>query len=1559
MTIEQTASSLIANAILQYIQDKNPRFGLLVRNLPSFDTIALCDGFNTALMQQKLRLALVGFENSSIEGYPQISITVEKTVEWRNDPSINVPIIIILNPRKTQEKVHSLELFDLFQDVDLKRYIYAYGMQTGTNEQKAIWETLNSSAITRSIPLVATQVIAYYEALMRSVSPGAALPYLGLLRDPEIGSLINNHSELIGRLKENRRQVQILLSLEKQDYRTLARAFESDKVDQYRKTFVHIQEFIQNPTHEELEKLSLNEVKSLFDAPSKAPVSSQSKSRATSTTFPRRTDPVPDEYVIEQLLMNNDLEQLQDVKDLVDSRVDAFREDPDGDQAFSEKGLGEEKTRLVSEDQELNFPLPLEEQQKHPLEDLMRLWVQTDHWGGLAYGEPSLEPTLPILKIFDSSTVLHFKPLQPFKKTDDEGKNPSLIDLFKELDAVTGSVEAHNEDLQNLFSSLNRQRSELAVYRTLFLYDPVVATISPVLFKKIEEYVNTYDQLANKLQNIYSQAAEGFHDTIERAVAQFLALDVVIIDRIGKESALLTTLHPLHLWKWIELARRLKNNTEVLNPLEQATVLSSVKNIPTILNTFLLHEKMFQPERRLEEPRLVFAGEIRNSTNEGNVGIPFYEPIAHQIFTTDGLDRMEELFRSFLALYPPARLGLAITLIDPPALFPVLKSLAALEVDKDSQTTLLHGARITVYRTDPEALAYDLWTMADEEVLNLFRENPRWTFHVDLTHIDYTQICSNIKAPCHITLLCDPSTTVVQPIFRTSEEQPNPFVIPMQVAYDPLRDTVRFIQSPVNGVFDAYMKVRNSLTGELRRLTFGVGSKPKPEIKEQHLRRLSEASTWLIIMDRLHGTAELPSLGQRIAWISASTRTLAIYTQDQERWREHLEDHLQSLSIKINWKLLEKHLPDVLTIFPNGLLSTIENVLPEESKATHKAIRQNSVEKLLGVITALYWYKREHQTAILINIDPEHFHDWFGDEKPFSLKGKDYFLASWYKQDGLHFDLIAIASVTERPPSLDAEQPHLERLQKFARTLEMLFSPQAEDSLLAPTRREQIREDMSYAVFTPSPPIISSRQQTERTAIKAEWTKIINNLFSAYRPFIKVRSIRVASQELEEVGIQLLETDTYKSDIVTLSSGLLQTALEATFPTSPNFPAEYDLASPSQPTQKSDEIVSKKFPAVDVNKEQDSNATAKDIEKEAIDQQAARLRSALIGYGIAIAAVDTERTQVGPRVIRYWVKLQPPAGRLAEVQKFAIDLAREMSSKSVPIIDNIPGQPYIGIDLARENPQNVPIAPALDELPTDQSNKLLLAIGVDPAGNRIQWNFMKPPHMLVAGTTGSGKTMFLSTLIMSLVWRHSPKDVELLLVDPKQTDFAVFGQLPHLRERRVLYDPLEAITALKMLTETERPQRTALLQEANCPNVLEYNRRMPEKRLSEIVVVVDEFADIMLTLSKSDREVFERQISRLAATGRSIGIHLVLATQRPTTDIITGTIKANIPTRISFRLPSSIDSKTILDFSGAEHLLGQGDMLTLSDGEIQRLQGYYAPYEEIERLLKHLSGEVY
>jgi DNA segregation ATPase FtsK/SpoIIIE-like protein len=222
---------------------------------------------------------------------------------------------------------------------------------------------------------------------------------------------------------------------------------------------------------------------------------------------------------------------------------------------------------------------------------------------------------------------------------------------------------------------------------------------------------------------------------------------------------------------------------------------------------------------------------------------------------------------------------------------------------------------------------------------------------------------------------------------------------------------------------------------------------------------------------------------------------------------------------------------------------------------------------------------------------------------------------------------------------------------------------------------------------------------------------------------------------------------------------------------------------------------------------------------------------------------------------------------------------------------------------------------------------------------------------LVAGGTGSGKSVWLRAAVLSLVLGFAPRDLEVLLVDPKAVDYAPFSAVPHLRGGHIITEPEEAIEQLREVTGPELARRTQLLQGAGCSNFRELRTRHPDSGARYLVVVVDEYADLGLTLGKTERAEFERQILRLAQRGRSAGIFLILATQRPSVDFITGAVKANFSTRVSFRLPQRVDSQVILDEPGAEDLLGAGDLLLLHEARLQRLQGYFASTEEITKLI--------
>ena len=292
------------------------------------------------------------------------------------------------------------------------------------------------------------------------------------------------------------------------------------------------------------------------------------------------------------------------------------------------------------------------------------------------------------------------------------------------------------------------------------------------------------------------------------------------------------------------------------------------------------------------------------------------------------------------------------------------------------------------------------------------------------------------------------------------------------------------------------------------------------------------------------------------------------------------------------------------------------------------------------------------------------------------------------------------------------------------------------------------------------------------------------------------------------------------------------------------------------------------------------------------------------------------------------------------------------------MISQIPGQRHVVVDFPRPDRQIVTLAPAIAALPKeDVAPGLWMPVGVTPAGKGVALDLATLPHILLAGASGAGKTVAGQAAVLSLACRLSPDQLEIVIIDPKAIDFSPFASLPHLRGGRIVTEPEEAINVLGELTGPELAERTRILQDARCPNIRELRARRPDLGVKHIVVAIDEYAELVTILPKTEREEFERQILRLAQRARAVGIHMIIATQRPTTEFVTGAVKANLPTRISFRLPQRVDSTVIIDQAGAENLLGAGDMLLLHEGRLQRLQGYFVSMDKIATLVTELAHQ--
>jgi len=352
--------------------------------------------------------------------------------------------------------------------------------------------------------------------------------------------------------------------------------------------------------------------------------------------------------------------------------------------------------------------------------------------------------------------------------------------------------------------------------------------------------------------------------------------------------------------------------------------------------------------------------------------------------------------------------------------------------------------------------------------------------------------------------------------------------------------------------------------------------------------------------------------------------------------------------------------------------------------------------------------------------------------------------------------------------------------------------------------------------------------------------------------------------------------------------------------------------------------------------------------KEDIEVNARILEETLAGFDVQAKVVSV---QTGPVVTRY--ELEPAPGvKIQRIVSLADDITLAMKSSSVRIVAPIPGKGAVGVEIPNQYRISVFVREIIsDKTFKNSSSVLSLALGKDTAGVPYVTDLNDMPHLLIAGATGSGKTVCVNTLICSILYKATPDKVKFLMVDPKTVELAPYKDIPHLIHP-IITDAKKAALALSWLVD-EMEKRYKMLSSEGARNIDAYN--VKEFRMPYIVVIIDELADLMIVA----RETIETNIQRLAQLSRAVGIHLVLATQRPSVDVITGVIKANFPARISFKVSSRVDSRTVLDFIGAERLIGKGDMLFTKAGLVKplRLQGCFVSDEDIGKLIEFIRTQ--
>ncbi|NMA86555.1 MAG: DNA translocase FtsK [Tissierellia bacterium] len=396
--------------------------------------------------------------------------------------------------------------------------------------------------------------------------------------------------------------------------------------------------------------------------------------------------------------------------------------------------------------------------------------------------------------------------------------------------------------------------------------------------------------------------------------------------------------------------------------------------------------------------------------------------------------------------------------------------------------------------------------------------------------------------------------------------------------------------------------------------------------------------------------------------------------------------------------------------------------------------------------------------------------------------------------------------------------------------------------------------------------------------------------------------------------------------------------------------AKPDAEDKNKSNSNQNSILNYELPKTDMLKDIIRNDTN---DKKEILSNAKKIEDTMKSFGIEASVLQINR---GPTITCY--ELQPAAGvKVSKIVNLSDDLALNLASSDIRIEAPIPGKSVVGIEVPNKIKDSVGLKELLDSdefLSLD--SKLPLTLGKNIAGNPIISSIDKMPHLLIAGATGSGKSVCINTIIMSILFRAYPHEVKLLLIDPKVVELSIYNGIPHLLIP-VVTDPKKAASSLNWAVE-EMEKRYKLFAKNNVRDIDSYNNKFSkdiDNKLPKIVIIIDELADLMMVAAQE----IEDYICRLAQMARAAGIYLIIATQRPSVDVITGIIKANIPSRISFQVSSQVDSRTILDISGAEKLLGKGDMLFFPSNYSRpiRVQGAFVSDEEVEKVVEYLKNQ--
>lgn len=1532
---------ILTNVIAQLVNKKGTdEYGVFLINLPKFDYKLFVEQLNT---QRKNAIFFLDFPEEEVKTFNKLLptdaslsyyYTTEDAEKLRNDGREDVFRILIAR-RSESPKLSSLRWYPTI-DLDAVykgccRYAKSILQDRSNSVIEALINALNSRQI-RNI-LSFDRVIRYLGEIIKATSETETTQVikdcyymLGLCADK---SFVNNNpskDELIKRIKHNRDVVERLENLESKERQGITNYYSGKPTNKSIPRL--ILSYYKTKDIELLSQMDIADVENCLKTAKKP-----SSTKPTNKPKPTKLTPTS---LGAQIVFEGDVE---DTKEIINNINTVISDRPDS---------GKPETLTID-----TTYGPVSIKTSPTTSTISSRMTEEDNFGGVIKADVN-SPS-------DAIKDLDKYGFKPFTLNEYLQKAISDLEKFPQLLQPDEKITI----LENLKDFLQK-RSYIVPYKERLQDVPMLQVLSE--YQAFSEYLDSYDKLLKSLNEDFPKIWAVAASNAKNLVSIIMSLDNIYI--VGKEEkvhAIPTPLNPMYLWKYIKLSEEIllsrgvdSLNENHLSDDDKTFIIRKSEDIPDPLSVMLL-------------PLHLSGGETSFLPLVGRVGcLPVYS-LEKQINQSEsGENEIKSSLIRYLCLYPHAGMMLRTCFIDPPSVEFVVTLLKNLNNDKEF---IIEGIEVSIYRT--KETSHD-WVEIDNDSLNegmlgrvKGRDDLNFKFNIHNEKVTYEDITKKLKCQYHIVILFDPNEVKMGLTENDKLVHINPLCVPKIYKFNPMNDEIEIRPSNEGGIFSDYSNIIEKLRDNQVSMFRHTSVFFKTPLKKETYDALLENTDWLIILDQnlKNWDLSLRSRSEKLFYKEYVYRSIGIYSQNSRKF----EIGYKSLVSKLgNFIPNEQGIHDVIeavrSVNDDGLLSIV-------SHTSNRIFDENHGKGSLGLAIAAIKYHQENQGTVLVGLDTQLAKEWLSNRDEEQLPDLVGINVSSEDNSAI-IDVIEVKTYSGDPKSFIIRDNNIEghavdQVSVLDTLIKEIFG--RTEKVTTISRREILRGQVFESLYQS---LMDSRDKLELstslnklfaggfrlTVNKKIYFIDFNNEGSSNESYSGVDSHLGSTYELCTIGSNEIQSILAKALFDSTTDAKEIVPVEETIETPTNNSVQNDRQEDTQEcqikTEELPETVKDDIIVHDLNKDEQIKPIREELttesDKEGLREKSLKLNQVLRSYQINAHPVSESDIEEAARFTRFRVRLK--AGETVKnLIKHKEDFAIQLQSSGEILIQHIRGTDNVAIDVPFANAKTVTLLDNISILGQDET-KLNFLTGQTPDGVFKITDLAQAPHLLVSGTTGSGKTIFLYSLIVSLLHQFSSDQIKFLIIDPKQTDFIYFDDIPsYLYGQKVIIDSDEAIQMIRKINDEDKVERTNLLRESRCRDIGEYNLKNPGNKMPRIVIIIDEYADLVQTAEmhgKNERRDFEQMLVMLAQRVRNLGIHLVIATQRPSANIVTGALKTNIPLRISLKLPSHVDSQTILDQPGAEDLLGHGDLLLSDGGNLTRMQGLYINTVDLENYIQ-------